>query len=119
MRVWGAGWKRGKAGRGWRGAGRGGGGGCVREQADFFFLFLMVRPPPNSPLFPSPTLFRSKSAVLLGAGGAARAIGVELLRAGASFITVVNRGEARAKELVAVLDNVAPGKAKYVPWRGD
>src|SRR5260370_32914344 len=24
-----------------------------------FFFFLMIRPPPRSPLFPSPTLFRS------------------------------------------------------------
>src|SRR5919198_1106053 len=41
-----------------------------------------------------------KSAVLLGAGGAARAIGVELLAAGAGAITVVNRGVARGQELV-------------------
>src|SRR5256886_13009259 len=26
---------------------------------DFFFFFLMIRRPPNSPLFPYPTLFRS------------------------------------------------------------
>jgi shikimate dehydrogenase len=60
-----------------------------------------------------------KSAVLLGAGGAARAIGVELLRAGAGSIIVVNRSEARGRELVEVLDHVAPGKARFVPWRGD
>ncbi len=60
-----------------------------------------------------------KSAVLLGAGGAARAIGVELLRAGAGAITVVNRNAARGRELVAVLDAVAAGKSCYVPWQGD
>jgi shikimate dehydrogenase len=60
-----------------------------------------------------------KSAVLLGAGGAARAIGVELLRAGAGAITVVNRNAARGQELVAVLDAVAPGRSRFVPWRGD
>src|SRR5947209_16196326 len=48
-----------------------------------------------------------KSAVLLGAGGAARAIGVELLQAGAASVTVVNRGEARGRELAAVLERVA------------
>lgn len=60
-----------------------------------------------------------KSAVLLGAGGAARAVGVELLRAGAKAITVVNRGAARGQELLAVLDAVAPGKSKLVAWQGD
>lgn len=60
-----------------------------------------------------------KSAVLLGAGGAARAIGVELLRAGAGAITVVNRGLTRGKELISILEAVAPGKSKYVPWEGD
>jgi shikimate dehydrogenase len=60
-----------------------------------------------------------KSAVLLGAGGAARAIGVELLRAGLGALTVVNRSAARGGELVAVLERVAAGRAKLVPWRGD
>src|SRR3954470_23040708 len=43
----------------------------------------------------SVTPVEGKSAVLLGAGGAARAIGVELLRAGAARVIVVNRGEER------------------------
>ncbi|MFO0844914.1 MAG: shikimate dehydrogenase [Gemmataceae bacterium] len=60
-----------------------------------------------------------KRVVLLGAGGAARAIGVELLRDGTGSITVVNRSEARGRELVAVLDAVAPGRSSFVPWRGD
>jgi shikimate dehydrogenase len=60
-----------------------------------------------------------KSAVLLGAGGAARAVGVELLRAGCNSILVVNRSPARGQELVAVLDAVAPGKARFVAWQGD
>jgi shikimate dehydrogenase len=60
-----------------------------------------------------------KSAVLLGAGGAARAIGVELLRAGAAGITVVNRNPARGTELLAVLERAAPGRSRFVPWQGD
>lgn len=60
-----------------------------------------------------------KKAVLLGAGGAARAIGVELLRAGAAGITVVNRSSSRGKELLGVLEAVAPGKSTLVPWQGD
>src|SRR5262245_63340102 len=62
---------------------------------------------------------RGKRAVLLGAGGAARAIGVELLRAGCAGITVVNRGAARGRELVEVLDRAAPGRAAFVHWSGD
>jgi shikimate dehydrogenase len=44
--------------------------------------------------------------VLLGAGGAARAIAVELLLAGAASLTIVNRGVERARELQALLDGV-------------
>ena len=43
-------------------------------------------------------------AVLLGAGGAARAIAVALLQAGCPKLTIVNRGLARAEELAAGLD---------------
>ncbi|EHL96009.1 shikimate dehydrogenase [Acetobacteraceae bacterium AT-5844] len=43
-------------------------------------------------------------AVLLGAGGAARAIAVALLDAGCPQLTIVNRNLARAEELAAGLD---------------
>jgi shikimate dehydrogenase len=42
--------------------------------------------------------------VLLGAGGAARAIAVELALAGAAALTVVNRGAVRRDELGALLE---------------
>src|SRR5690348_16504547 len=42
---------------------------------------------------------RDKSLVLLGAGGAARAIGVEMALAGCSQITLVNRDEKRGRAL--------------------
>ena len=42
-------------------------------------------------------------AVILGAGGAARAIAVELALAGAAALTVVNRGARRGRELGAAL----------------
>ena len=44
-----------------------------------------------------------KSLVILGAGGAARAIAVEAALAGATAITVVNRGRERGEELAALL----------------
>ncbi|MFN4259236.1 MAG: shikimate dehydrogenase [Gemmataceae bacterium] len=62
---------------------------------------------------------RGQRVVLLGAGGAARAIGVELLNAGAGFITVVNRDLQRGEELLQRLADLAPGKVALVPWHSD
>jgi shikimate dehydrogenase len=44
--------------------------------------------------------------VLLGAGGAARAIAVELLLAGAASLAIVNRSAERGRELRTLLDGV-------------
>jgi shikimate dehydrogenase len=44
--------------------------------------------------------------VMLGAGGAARAIAVELLLAGAASLTIVNRGAERGRELGSLLAGV-------------
>jgi shikimate dehydrogenase len=57
-----------------------------------------------------------KHVVVLGAGGAARAITVELALAGAARIDVVNRGQDRGKELVALLNDKTPVRAQYHPW---
>ena len=57
-----------------------------------------------------------KKFMVLGAGGAARAITVELALAGAAEITIVNRNEARGWELVALLLNHTPVRATYQPW---
>ena len=43
---------------------------------------------------------KDKSVVIFGAGGAARAIGVEVALAGASAITIVNRSAGRGKNLL-------------------
>ena len=45
-----------------------------------------------------------KSCVIFGAGGAARAISVELALAGCSKITIINRSIERAKELIDILE---------------
>jgi len=57
--------------------------------------------------------------VLLGAGGAARAIGVELAMAGAAAITIVNRDAHRGRELAARIGERTGLPAEFVPWRGD
>jgi len=57
-----------------------------------------------------------KSVVIFGAGGAARAIGVEVALAGASSITIVNRSSGRGEELTALLDEKLPVQANFVPW---
>ncbi len=62
---------------------------------------------------------RGKSVVLFGAGGAARAIAVELGLAGTRRITIVNRSATRARELVAVLRDKLQVEAEFVQWPGD
>jgi shikimate dehydrogenase len=59
-----------------------------------------------------------RSLVLFGAGGAARAIGVEAALAGAGPIMVVNRDTGRGTELVDLLNERTPADAELVPWRG-
>jgi len=59
-----------------------------------------------------------KNVVIFGAGGAARAIGVEVALAGASKITIVNRTVERGEELTKLLDEKLPVEADFVPWDG-
>jgi shikimate dehydrogenase len=60
-----------------------------------------------------------KRLVVLGAGGAARAIGVEVALAGAAEIVVVNRDPERGQELVDLLNNRVKVAARLVPWQDD
>ena len=60
-----------------------------------------------------------KQMVLFGAGGAARAIGVEVALAGATKITIVNRSLPRGEELVALLNEKTPAEANFIRWNGD
>jgi shikimate dehydrogenase len=60
---------------------------------------------------------RGKRIVLFGAGGAARAIGVELALAGAQSISVVNRTSERGMELVRVINDNTPAKAELIVWQ--
>ena len=60
-----------------------------------------------------------KSVVIFGAGGAARAISVEVALAGATKITIVNRSTDRGMELVNLLREKVNVEADFVPWEGD
>jgi len=62
---------------------------------------------------------RGKKVVIFGAGGAARAIGVEMALAGATSFTIVNRGEERGTELTRLLTEKVKADARLVVWRAD
>lgn len=57
-----------------------------------------------------------KSVVVFGAGGAARAVTVELALAGATTITVVNRTAERGQVLVDLLNDKTPADATLTVW---
>ena len=60
-----------------------------------------------------------KSMVLLGAGGAARAIGVEMALAGVHDIRVVNRSVERGGQLCELLNDKTSASAAFELWDGD
>jgi len=60
-----------------------------------------------------------KKVVVLGAGGAARAIAVELGLAGAAQITIVNRTVERGQDLVDLLNDRVKVQSELVHWQGD
>jgi shikimate dehydrogenase len=57
-----------------------------------------------------------KSVVLFGAGGAARAVAVEMALAGATRITVVNRSAERGRVVVDLLNDRTDTQASYTSW---
>jgi shikimate dehydrogenase len=60
-----------------------------------------------------------KKVVVLGAGGAARAIAVELGLAKAAEITVVNRTAERGQELVDLLNDRVHVTSRLIVWEGE
>ena len=58
-------------------------------------------------------------AVILGAGGAARAIGVELAMAGAGHLTIVNRTAERGANLARLIRDRTGVLAEFAPWEGE
>ena len=60
-----------------------------------------------------------RRVLIFGAGGAARAVSVELALAGASAIHIVNRSPQRGRELVALLNEKTSAVASFEAWEGD
>ncbi|MBS5123272.1 MAG: shikimate dehydrogenase [Blautia sp.] len=61
-------------------------------------------------------LIKGKKAVILGAGGAARAIAVELAFAGIKTVTVVNKNKAHGQSLVDIINTKTNAEGVFVPW---
>ena len=59
-----------------------------------------------------------KTVCLLGAGGAARAIGVECALNGANKIIIVNRNAERGTALRDAIAENTDAQAEYIPWVG-
>ncbi|OPY62429.1 MAG: Quinate/shikimate dehydrogenase [Pelotomaculum sp. PtaU1.Bin065] len=60
-----------------------------------------------------------KTALILGAGGAARAVAVQLVLAGARKVFLANRSRERAEALAGLLvENAGPAAAEVVAWPG-
>ncbi len=56
-------------------------------------------------------------AVVLGAGGASRAIAVEMALAGAAAITIVNRTAKKGEELAALIAERTAAKGAFLPFQ--
>jgi shikimate dehydrogenase len=60
-----------------------------------------------------------KKVVLLGAGGAARAVGIETALAGAAQFTVVNRSVERGETLAKLIQEKTGVPTAFAHWEGD
>jgi shikimate dehydrogenase len=58
-----------------------------------------------------------KTVIIFGAGGAARAVAVEMALAGAARISVVNRSRQNGEELARLLNEKTPASAEWMPWQ--
>lgn len=61
---------------------------------------------------------KGKVITILGAGGAAKAIGVECALAGAEKLFIINRNAQRGEELVKTIVENTAASAEYIPWEG-
>lgn len=58
-----------------------------------------------------------KRVVLLGAGGAARAVAVEMALAGAAHLVIVNRNRVRGETVAQLVNDKTPASAEYHPGK--
>src|SRR3989454_728131 len=92
---------------------------CDWLQPALLFFFLMIRPPPRSPLFPYPTLFRSTGAAARAPAGArapetrraAEPVGAPPLRVVGHSVPRIDGGEKVTGRARYVTDLAMPGMA--------
>jgi shikimate dehydrogenase len=65
------------------------------------------------------TPIEAKRVVMLGAGGAGRAMAVELAWAGAAHLTLVTRREAQGREVAETVTRAAGIPCDWQPWAGE
>ena len=65
------------------------------------------------------TPIKGKRVVMLGAGGAGRAMAVELAWAGASHLTLITRRESQGIEVAQTVINTSGVPAEWVQWAGE
>ncbi|WP_339908189.1 shikimate dehydrogenase [Symmachiella dynata] len=62
---------------------------------------------------------QGQNVVILGAGGAARAIAIEMALAGAAKFTIVNRSMERGEQLTALIQAKTGAAVEFVHWTDD
>jgi len=65
------------------------------------------------------TPIKGKRVVMLGAGGAGRAMAVELAWAGASHLTLITRRESQGTEVAHTVTKASGVPAEWVQWNGE
>ena len=65
------------------------------------------------------TDIRGKRVVMLGAGGAGRAMAVELAWAGASHMTLITRRESQGVEVAQTVTKASGVRCDWQPWAGE
>jgi len=65
------------------------------------------------------TSLRGQRVVMLGAGGAGRAMAAELAWAGADQLTLITRRQEQGEEVAAMVTRVSGVAAEWRPWQGD
>ena len=65
------------------------------------------------------TPIADKHVVILGAGGAGRAMAVEIARAGAAHVTIITRREAQGVEVAKLIQHATGVSSDWVLWEGN